>query len=244
MVRPDRSMALAHVQGTRASLEPIGVTLAYMPKTLAYAGSSASRGLTIDRYFAIDSAGALRLITVFDRPANTPRVTHTDTVVGTSWAGIRTVVSSGPYLYGITTTGALKRYAVSNTYAVRGAGTLATAGWGGVRQLAFGGWWNAGGDRRVEDIVGLARNGSVAAYMIPRQSPFRITTHRLATGGWGMFSGLVMGSCSTSTGRTVLGIKPNGDVHAYYDVNGNDQSWRDLRIGPRVATGWTGLIGG
>lgn len=229
------------VRGTRAQVIPSGVSLAYMPKAIAYVGTSASTGLTVDRYFTIDNAGALHLVAVMDRPANTPRTTISDRVVGTSWGGIRTLVASGPYLYGITSTGALKRYSVGRDYSVRGAGTLATRGWGGVRSLAFGGWWNTG-NGRAEDILGLASNGSVAAYVVPRSAPLTIRTHRLATGGWGMFSHIAAGECTTSTARTILGVKPNGDVHAYYDVNGNDQSWRDLRIGPRVATGWTGII--
>lgn len=243
IVRPDRSLAVGVVRGTKAEVVPSGVTLAYMPRVIAYVGTSASKGLTIDRYFAIDNAGALHRIAVYERPANTPRVTFTDTVLGRGWGGIRTMVASGPYLYGITTTGALQRYSVRSDYTVRGAGTLARSGWQGVRSLAFGGWWNTGGNRRAEDIVGLAYNGSVAAYMVPRTAPLTISTHRLVTGGWGMFSQLSAGLCTTSTARTILGVKPDGDVHVYYDVNGNDQSWRDLRVGPRVATGWTGVIG-
>ncbi len=242
IVRPDRSLAVGLVRGTRAEIVPTGVTLAYTPRTIAYVGTSASPGLTIDRYFAIDAAGVLHRVAVADRPANTPRTTLTDTPLAAGWGGIRTLVASGPYLYGITTAGGLKRYSVSRDYTVRGAGTLATRGWGGVRSLSFGGWWNAGGSRRVEDIVGLATNGSVAAYMVPRNAPLTIRTYRLATGGWGMFSHVAVGECSSSSARPILGVKPNGDVHVYYDVNGNDQSWRDLRIGPRVARGWTGLV--
>ena len=82
------------VRGTRAQVIPSGVSLAYMPKAIAYVGTSASTGLTVDRNFTIDNAGALHLVAVMDRPANTPRTTISDRVVGASWGGIRTLVAS------------------------------------------------------------------------------------------------------------------------------------------------------
>ena len=150
-------------------------------------------------------------------------------------------LEKGEPLYGVTTGGGLRRYAISSTYGLSGAGTIATSGWGGVKSLAYGGWWKT--PRGVaEDFVALTDSGAVKAYVIPRHRPKSLTQHTLITTGWGMFDHLAAGECSTGRARTLAAAKPNGEVYAYLDADGNDQSGTDIRSAGRVATGWTGLI--
>lgn len=241
VVRRDATLAVGTVEGRKAQLHSLGVKLPFIPTKLAYLGSSSSRGLVIDRYYVADSTGVLHLVTVFDRPANKPAVTMTTTRVGTGWNSIRAMVSTGPYLYATTARGALNRYRVNKDYTVSNAGTLARSGWGGITSLSLGGWWDLGRGRVAEDIVGVSDRGVVSAYTVPRTAPLRVTSQRL-TQNWTMFSHVAVGECERSNARPVVGVKPNGDVHVYLDANGNDQSWRDLRTGPRVARGWTGLV--
>ena len=157
-------------------------------------------------------------------------------------SSIRSMVASGPYLYGLTTGGGLKRYTVTKDYGVVGAGTIATTGWSRVRSLAYGGWWDLGKGKAAEDLVGLTSTGAVKAYLVPRDNPRAVKGRTLVSGGWGMFGHLAVGECATGQSRTLAGVKPNGEVFAYLDVDANDQKGNDIRGAGRVATGWTGLV--
>lgn len=245
LVRPDTTLQLGVVQGRKGTLYSTNSSLGYMPKTIAYVGTTSKAGVSVDRFFAIDAQGRMHRIVVTERPVaggapGAHTVTLTDTVIANGWGGVRLIVSSGPYVYGVTTEGGMKRYAVTSSYGLTGAGTVATKGWSSITSLAYGGWWNLGSGRSAEDLVALTKSGDVKAYMIPRDKPARFTGTTLAK-GWTMFSHLAVGECSKSSSRTLAAVKPNGDVFAYLDTNGNDQSGKDIKNSGLVATGWTGL---
>ncbi len=243
LVRPDTTLQLGVVQGRKATLYSTKTQLGYTPRTIAYIGTTTSGGTTVDRFFAIDREGRMHRIVVTDPTSSgASDVTLTDTVIAGGWGGIRLIVASGPYLYGVTTTGGMKRFAVSSSYGLTGAGTIATSGWSGIRSLSYGGWWNQGSGRVAEDIVALTSSGALKAFVIPRDKPAQVTSKTLVAKGWGMFSHVSAGECSTGSSRTLAGVKPNGEVYAYLDVNGNDQSGKDIRPSGRVGTGWTGLV--
>ncbi len=246
LVRPDTTLQLGVVQGRKGTLYSTNSKLGYLPKTIAYVGTTSNRGISIDRFFAIDPQGRMHRILVTERPVAGAKdgahtVTLTDTVIASGWGEVRLIVSSGPYVYGITTGGGLRRYAVTPSYGLKGAGTIATSGWGSVTSLAYGGWWNLGSGRSAEDLVALTKSGAVKAYMIPRDKPTQVTSKTLIAKGWTMFSHLSAGECSKGSSRTLAAVKPNGDVYAYLDANGNDQSGKDITWSGQVATGWTGL---
>lgn len=241
VVRPDGTLAMGVVQGRKGTLYSTGHRLGYLPRAIAYLGTTTNGGVSIDRFLAIDPAGRMHRIAVTERSSAGGTVSVSDQVVARGWGSIRLMVASGPYLYGVTTGGGLRRYAISSTYGLSGAGTIATSGWGGVKSLAYGGWWKT--PRGVaEDFVALTDSGAVKAYVIPRQRPKALTQRTLITTGWGMFDHLAAGECSTGRARTLAAAKPNGEVYAYLDADGNDQSGTDIRSAGRVATGWTGLI--
>lgn len=249
LVRPDTTLQLGVVQGRKGTLYSTNSKLGYMPKTIAYVGTTSNRGISIDRFFAIDPQGRMHRILVTERPVasgaggagGAHTVTLTDTVIAKGWGGVRLIVSSGPYVYGVTTAGGLRRYAVTPSYGLTGAGTIATKGWGSVTSLAYGGWWSLGSGRAAEDLVALTKSGAVKAYMIPRDKPTQVTSTTLIAKGWTMFSHLSAGECSKGASRTLAAVKPNGDVYAYLDANGNDQSGKDIKWSGLVAKGWTGL---
>lgn len=165
-----------------------------------------------------------------------------DTVIATGWGQVRLMVASGPYLYAVTTEGALRRYAVTAEQRVQPTGTIATTGWQSVRSLAYGGWWKLPDGDTAEDLVALTAGGGVRAYVVPRKSPKQLTSRALATRGWGSFIHLAAGECRSGTGRSLAAVTGAGAVHAYLDADGNDQSGADIRSAGRVATGWRGLI--
>lgn len=244
VVRPDTTLSMGVVQGGSGKLYSTGLKLGYTPKAIAYLGTATNRGITIDRFFAVHPSGDLRRLAITERPKTGGgfSVSLDEATVGRGWGAMRTMVSSGPYLYGITTGGALNRYSVTPTYGVTAAGTVSTKGWGGIRSLGYGGWWTMPGGKRAEDLVALTRTGEVKAYVVPRDKPSALTAHTLKAGGWGMFTHLAVGECKTGKGRVLAGVKANGDVHAYLDTNADDQSGADIKAGPRVARGWTGLV--
>ena len=242
VVRSDTTLAMGVVQGRKGTLYSTGHKLGYNPKAVAYLGTTTNRGVSIDRFFAVDASGRMHRIAVTERTRPGGKtVSVSDQVVARGWGSIRLMVASGPYLYGVTTAGGLRRYAISPSYGLSGAGTIATSGWGTVKSLAYGGWWRTP-DGIAEDIVALTSSGAVKAYIIPRKAPKALTQRTLLAKGWGMFDHVAAGECTTGRGRTIAAVKPNGEVYAYLDVNGNDQSGKDIRWSGRVATGWTGLV--
>lgn len=243
LVRPDTTLAMGVVQGRTGTLYSTGHKLGFTPKAMAYLGTTTNRGITIDRFLVTDPQGRLHRVAVTERPASggASSVSVTDETIGRGWGSVRVMVATGPYLYGVTTLGGLRRYAISRTFEVSGAGTIATSGWSGVTSLAYGGWWRVGARDAAEDIVALTRSGAVKAYMIPRATPKQFTQRTLIARGWGMFSHLAAGECQTGKARTLAALKPDGQVYAYLDANADDQSGKDIRWAGRAATGWTGL---
>lgn len=250
LVRPDTTLATGVVQGRTATLYSSGHALGYTPRAVAYLGTTSSAGASVDRFFVIDPQGRMHRVAVTERkapagattpagPAAPTGVTVSDEVIARGWGSVRLIVSTGPYLYGVTTGGGLRRYAISRSFALSGAGTIATSGWSDVTSLAYGGWWK-GAAGVSEDIVALTRGGAVRAYMIPRKAPKQLTRRTLIAKGWGMFTHLAVGECTTGKARPLAGVTAAGDVYAYLDADGNDQSGRDIRWSGRVATGWVG----
>lgn len=242
VVRPDGSLALGAVRGAKGALYPMGVKLAYTPTAVVYLGTSSSAGVSIDRHYAIDRAGALHLVSVVDRTAAGGRLSLTDAVLSRGWGSIRSLTYAGPYLYGLTTTGGLKRYTVGADHRPVGAGTVATRGWSGVTSLGYAGWWKLPGGKAADDLVGANRSGGLVAYVVPRATPTKVSSRRLAAKGWQVFSHVAVGECSTGSARPLVGITRAGDVRVYLDANGNDQSGADIRYAGRAATGWTGVV--
>lgn len=243
VVRPGGAMSLGVVEGDTGRLYPTGASLAYDPVAIAFVKTSTNRGITTDQFLATDEAGRLHEVVVTARGGaeGEETVSVADTVAGRGWQGIRYFVAGGPYLYALTETGGLKRYAVSSTLEVTSAGTIATRGWGDVTSLAYGGWWKLPKGEVADDLVGATGSGRLSAYVVPRDDPDGITSRLLEARGWGAFSHVAVGSCPGKA-RSLVGIKPDGSVHAFVDADGNDQSGDDIRSEGRVATGWTGRI--
>ncbi|GAB95543.1 hypothetical protein BJY21_001105 [Kineosphaera limosa] len=245
IVRPDTTLAMGVVQGTKPTVYSTGHQLGYEPTAIAFLGNTKSAGdrVSVDRFLAVDGSGRLHRLTATTRTTEGSASTAVDdTVVATGWGSVRLMVATGPYLYAVTEAGALRRYAISADYRVEPAGVVATSGWGGVRSLAYGGWWKLPGDDVGEDLVAITGSGALTAYVVPRKSPQNVTRRTLASSGWGNYRHVAAGECSTGEGRSLAAVTPSGQVHAFLDADGNDQSGRDIRSTGRVASGWRGLV--
>lgn len=241
VVRPDGTLAMGVVQGAKATLYSTGHRLTYRPKAVAYLGNTTSRGAETDRFFVTDSRGRMHRVTVSQRTGSTT-VDVTDTVVANGWGNVRLMVATGPYLYAVTTGGSMRRYAVSATYGLTAAGSVGSAGWGNVTSLAYGGWWRLPGGARAEDLVAVTRGGALKAFVVPRNAPAKVTQRTLVSSGWGKYRHVAAGECTSGRSRALVAVRANGDVHAFLDGNGDDQSGADISSAGRVATGWRGTI--
>lgn len=227
-----------------------GLTLDFEPRALTYVVSSTNRGITARRLLATAPDGGLHLITLLDRVnPTTKKVVTTSTVtrIGSGWGDVRLLVSSYPYVYGVNDAGALKRYQMTKTWGITGAGTIRRTGWSSVVSLSRGDLWNLGKDARgraryADDIVGLLSDGSLRAYLVPRDAYQAVSAFTLVPKGWHIYRHVSIGACDVGKSRPIIGITPDGRVQAYVDRNGDDQRGSDIRWAGLVAKEWTGVL--
>lgn len=225
---------------------PFGRSIGFVPSTLQNRGAMGDVGWFKSNDYAIDKATS----TLYDVETEGTLTNgtwvydvKTPTPLGTGWAPIRQLAFGYPYMYGLTDTGGLKRYSYSSpSPRPTSAGVVATSGWSGVRNLTY--------DRTVQltstrkaDVLLATNTGSDALveYTVPHDTPTSITRTVLKTGGWGSFTSISTGWCSSHpNARVMLGIYGDGRAKVFYDVNGADGKGTDLYGGTVVvATGWT-----
>ncbi len=246
----ERSLRFGIVDAGKGEAVEAGLTLDFQPRAATYVVSSTNRGITARRLLATAPDGGLHLITLLDRVNPTTKqtvTTSTVTRIGSGWGDVRLLVSSYPYVYGVNDAGALKRYQLTKTWGIVGAGTIRRSGWSQVVSLSRGDLWNLGKDakgqtRYGDDIVGVLTTGALRAYLIPRDTYQTLASFTLVPKGWNIFQHVSIGSCDTGISRPIVGIKPNGEVHAYVDRNGDDQRGTDIRWVGLMDRTWTGLL--
>lgn len=188
-----------------------------------------------EQYLAVLDDGSLW--NVFSRGDGSAATT---TRVGKNWGGIRELTrGDSGYLYGLTTVGGLVRYSVSVSGAVRGAGTVATAGWGGVRSLTWSGGGTYAGNK-VDGFLALTSSGALMEYLI-RTADRVPRGFTLRSSSWGGIEKLSVGACTNHAGRPIAGLYPDGTLFGYYDTNGYDLRGGDLRGIGQVGRGFAGL---
>jgi len=225
---------------------PGGAKLGFRPNALQNRGAMGDTNFSRSEDYAVDKATSTLYNLVFtaNRASTTSPWTYTFSkqAVGTGWAPLRTLALGYPYMYGITDTGALKRYSLASGIKPVSAGILRSSGWAGVQNLTYDRTISLGGTRKA-DVLLATNTGSDALveYTVPHDTPTSITRTVLKTGGWGSFTSISTGWCSSHpNARVMLGIYADGRAKVFYDVNGADGKGTDLYGGTVVvATGWT-----
>lgn len=246
----DRALRFGIIDGPTGQTVDAGLTLDFQPRAATFVVSSTNRGITVRRLLATSTDGGLFLITLQDRlDARTKQQITTSTVarIGVGWGGVRLLVSSYPYVYGVNDAGALKRYQMTRSWGIVSAGTVRASGWAQVTSLSRGDLWNLGRNARGQtrygdDIVGVLSTGALRAYLIPRDNYQSIAAFTLVSRGWGGFAHMSVGSCDAGSSRPLVAITKDGQAHAYLDRNGDDQRGTDIRWVGMLDRGWTGLL--
>lgn len=240
---PDREVAAVTIdEGEFDTATQPGARLPYVPRSMAFShfvGAPDGDGTTW-HYLAISPTGALDALATreFVTGGSHTWTTLPPTKVGRGWGGTRQLLAThgsglSPYTYALTKNG-LNRYRVvvgsESRPGLRGAGSVAAGGFGGVRHLT---WARSTTGRAAADVLlGVAGNRLVE-YTIPHASPTKVGVTVLRDRGWGAITRITSGIC-TSGGRTtaavpLLGIVADGSVYGYVDKNGANGSGADIR---------------